>query len=849
MTIFRCFNRIILLFTFFPLLGLGQKLHFSQEQIGTPMHTVLRQLQKEHSVELSFLPSQLTAYSLKHAGSYASPSEFFKSEVEPLGFQIEKEKGVFLVRQVSSVPFQIQITDLTTGQFIPNAHIQIQKKMYCSSDSGWVRGNILSNLPVSVQLHHIAYQQLDTFVSQTKQKTISLRLTPRTIQLEPITVIGDFEKNLRMLQFRAHTKVLSAKQVTPSYGGEHIWGALKNMSGVFAVHEAPTGYLLKGDLPGQTAIDFEGIRLFELEHFLGNLSGVHSVATKELTVANQANSVSRGDFSGGILQVETQKYDPDSIHINAGVNPLMTDVFVRTPLWKDAGISWGMRRNIKNMYESGYVKQSVGYYDMVSGDYLSSDTVLSALQPSSSFFDSHLRFDQKIGRTLFKLAAYWSGDEQEFESQIDNALPRFQLNDIENTYNSGQSLNILFPESGIFAWQLKASHSKLSKEHSTTLLYSDFERVEISDFEEKHNSVEEFFVQSSVKWKANKAMHLHAGVEWNDVALAYGQSWNSIMNRTQKQHERKISVFGETNIQVLDNLKAQFGSRVSQTTADINLVFEPSASVQYTPTGWFSTYASFGKQTQFFYPILEVEGGNKSQYHWAYTEPDSLPVRTVLHSTIGLQLQRNEFSLHLQASMRTMQNSVEEVFLGENESSSSVFIKTQGVAYRYRSLEAMLCYDTKRFKSWLSYTLSKSDKATGLSTGYNELSMSDQRHELKTSQVFSSNNWNISSSFLWGSGMLLPNNQNSEFNNQSQRTKPYSRWDLAFYYQFHFSRFHCDLGASVLNVTDRSNPKFTTSIYTPSVSTKGYDFYYQIQSLPRTFALDLRVRFALPTRK
>lgn len=176
MTIFRYFNRITLLFIFFPLLGLGQELYFSQEQVGTPMHAVLRQLQKEHSVELSFLPSQLTAYSLKHAGSYASPSDFFKSEVEPLGFQVKKEKGVFLVRQVSSVPFQIQITDITTGQVIPNAHIQIQKKMYCSSDSGWVRGNILTNLPVSVQLHHIAYQQLDTLVQQPEQQTINLQI-------------------------------------------------------------------------------------------------------------------------------------------------------------------------------------------------------------------------------------------------------------------------------------------------------------------------------------------------------------------------------------------------------------------------------------------------------------------------------------------------------------------------------------------------------------------------------------------------------------------------------------------------------------------------------------------------
>ena len=134
-------------------------------------------------------------------------------------------------------------------------------------------------------------------------------------------------------------------------------------------------------------------------------------------------------------------------------------------------------------------------------------------------------------------------------------------------------------------------------------------------------------------------------------------------------------------------------------------------------------------------------------------------------------------------------------------------------------------YSSEKFESSLAYTLSKSNQVIqALNQGEPYASQYDRRHQIKSSNHFNFNNWNLYFNYTYASGrpfldlntqqLLNSERQDISFDNHLIRLKDYSRFDLGFEYQKKIGRqASMALGASIFNLFNRSNEAYRQNIF------------------------------------
>ncbi len=842
---FQLHRKITWLLLFLPFFSFGQAVHVPNSYETLPLSEVLADLVRNGDMKLSYNPEELSNFHLSTSGRFDSVDDFLDKVFIDKPLEYKKIAGVYvLFKNQKKVAKRLILRDKETGVEIPNAHIALGKQLYCSNDSGSVQFETTENVPLRVQIQHIAFKPVDSMIQWRDEEELQIDLRAKTISLEPINVRDTRLEPTRMVYFDSGKKRVTQKGIPAisGYAGERLWAMLKTLPGIFSAHEAPSGYLIKGDMPGQAGINLEGIRLHEMEHLLGNISGIQPAAISEISFSPHGDKSQRGDFSGGLLQVKMKRANPDSFLVEVGTTALMGDFALSTPLWKGAGVSVGFRQTLRDMSSRGRIHQ---VEKSMSGE-VTNDTVLTDVIPYNDFRDGNFIFHQDIGKAKLKFAAYLSTDNQLFDSDLNDTDVNISLNSSLQTNNLGQALTLSLPVSDGSSLGVNISHSKLAKEKDVKLDHWGFNQaIETKIFAE--SSVEEYFTQLSMKTEFGSAFRFNFGMDGNYVSLINKESNNGIFYHSYDQDEWKFSTFSDIEYR-LERTTFAVGGRLNYIPAFSDFVFEPKISVRHNFLPQLGFFANVGRSSQFYYPIVNEQKSAKSQLRWVFYDQDSIPARNTFYSSLGVGYNTGKFGATIQANYRFLKNSLEEKRIGsEKYDGANSVVEKKGTTFRYRALESMVYYCGKNYSATLSYVLSKFDKASNLTPDTYVPTMSDQRHELKALQVFKFRQFQFSMNYIFGSGVppyLVSVDQINSF----ERTDSYSRLDVSAFYFFQYKDFEFELGSSVINLLGRENPKFNTSIYTTPINVRNYDFYYDISSLPFTVSLDLRVRFGFRVR-
>jgi hypothetical protein len=138
-----------------------------------------------------------------------------------------------------------------------------------------------------------------------------------------------------------------------------------------------------------------------------------------------------------------------------------------------------------------------------------------------------------------------------------------------------------------------------------------------------------------------------------------------------------------------------------------------------------------------------------------------------------------------------------------------------------KGLELLVQKKAGMLTGWASYTLARVEHTfPELNSGEAFPALHDQRHEFKAVSSLSLGRWNLSGTWVFGSGKpytapqseyaieLLDGRQQSYIHvsdKNSLRLPPYHRLDLAAHYRFSLGTWSGDLGFSVFNAYNRTN--------------------------------------------
>jgi hypothetical protein len=212
------------------------------------------------------------------------------------------------------------------------------------------------------------------------------------------------------------------------------------------------------------------------------------------------------------------------------------------------------------------------------------------------------------------------------------------------------------------------------------------------------------------------------------------------------------------------------------------------------------------------------------QNFWAFSTKNGAPVVESNHYIAGATLQLNGFLFDIEGYYKDVEGVVEfnpvPYFVDEGILDQGLLVNGRG---RMSGIDFLLQKEVGIYKGWVSYSWSKSLHAfPSIENGTFYPSVQDQPHEVKLVNMLRLGRWDLSCTWVYGSGKPYPtydiiyftdaNNKVVELavtkdQKNYERLPAYHRLDVSASYNFLMGKAFGQIGLSVFNVYDRENVK------------------------------------------
>ena len=182
--------------------------------------------------------------------------------------------------------------------------------------------------------------------------------------------------------------------VLPSLGERDIYRAFQLLPGVSGSQETSSGLYVRGGTPDQNRVEYDGFRVYEVDHLFGYFSAFNMDALEEVELSKGGFEARHGGVLSSVMKITGKSGRLDRVAGSVGASLLSFNGTVETPLFDNKGSALlAVRRSfqgplynsILNLFDNspgGGPGQAVGQRGGGGGRFAAFDT-----QPSSNFYD------------------------------------------------------------------------------------------------------------------------------------------------------------------------------------------------------------------------------------------------------------------------------------------------------------------------------------------------------------------------------------------------------------------------------------------------------------------------------
>ncbi|MCV9928493.1 TonB-dependent receptor [Flavobacterium sp. LS1R49] len=681
-----------------------------------------------------------------------------------------------------------------------NISFEVNSQSYYSVSD--VLGHFAENLPVGlvkIKVNHFGYLEKSISFDSKKDTIISVVLE-KDISLLNEVVISNAKKNaitnLSGSKLSFNLKALSA--VPTVLGTTDIIKILQLTPGVQNSGDA-NGYLyVRGGDPGHNSMLYDGTPIYGMSHLLGVFPFYNTDHIQDVEFdKSSSNSKYGGRLSSTTLLIPNKKI-PSEFTVQGNVGLLASQATLSVPISEKSGITISGRKT---------------YIDEIIAPMLSSDSNNKDVQNMKyGFSDANLTFVSEISKNnLLTVSAFTSADKLQIEDSnlaLHTNLKWSNFN-ISPALISKLSSNVTMSNAVYFTRYT----NELNMEQSTI-------QMGISSF------VEDFGFTNSIQYSV-KGTRFESGLQYVYHNLQPQkieiENFNDANNTEQNNSIRanELAVFTTAKPRLFDNLIAELGLRINYYNSGSKsyLHFQPRVILNYYMDKNVSFYASYNKQNQYLNLITTSSVGIPTDFWVAST--DGIPAQSSNEFALGSnQTISKSYTSSFGAFYRSMKHLLEYPYgvtqFNEISTLKNDLLEGNGKAY---GLEFMLKKNSGKFKGWVSYTLSWSDRNfEKLNNGNTFYAKYDRRHNLALVGTYDLNSkWNFGVTQIFSSGnrftmptswYFINNNPVKEYSEYNNAQMPnYVRTDLSVNYFFIKSaRKESALNFSIYNTFNVENP-------------------------------------------
>ena len=681
-------------------------------------------------------------------------------------------------------------------------------------------------------LRYVGYATKKLKVSRLDFKQcLRVRMSESVKELEEI-VISDYltagiSKSKNNIRIDPQTLKMLSGLAEPD-----ILQSIQQVPGVNSPFETATGIHVRGGLPDQNLILWNGIKTYSQGHFFGMISAFNPYASDKVNFIKHGTSAKYGDRVSSVIEISSQKEIPKSVTGSVGTNMLYSDGYIHIPVISDRlSIQVSGRRSFTDFIETPTFKQ---LSDRVFQNTKIEDASTTENQVENKFYFTDFSFNSiwKIdNHNDLNISTLYNENSLDFESQ--NIIETQSFTDLLINANEGYNIT----------WNRKLSEGlnfSVSGNYSRYILQYDFLRT-VSDTttqSSKKNLVREGGLQLNGTYRINDRSSLNAGYHFNDLNIRYAyetitSSYEIVLdsdNSTIISHSGYVDYLYEgKDIIIRPGVRYNYYDQLDQ------FFFEPRLFVQFKPVEPISLFASGEYRTQVASQIKESVVSDLSLENkvWALASPDRFPVIKSFQLAFGANYSKEGWFAEAEFYLKQVEGITTLIF-GYLNGLENDFREGDSDIH---GIDLLVKKVWPSYESWISYSYIRTQNSfSGINDNQKFPGSWSIEHTARWSNIVNVRNWEFSLGLLWHTGKSFTDVTTQDglegpiqiaYENINARNLPiYHRMDFSAMREFKsqkHSNHRYRLGISILNIYNRRNLLNREFRTTPSLENELID--------------------------
>ncbi len=677
----------------------------------------------------------------------------------------------------------------------------------------------------------------------------SIELVEDVKQLDGVTITAEKERIARISSEISSVKIspiLVAK--LPNMGEVDVLRSFQLLPGVSATNETSAGLYVRGGTPDQNLILFDGMTIYNVDHFYGFFSAFNANAIDDIELIKGGFPAKYGGRTSSVMVITGKPANFKKVSGTISLSLLSLNGALDIPVIKDKlSLQVAIRRSYTDIIRTKLFNKIFDIYSDNSGSTQYSNMPLRGFgrmqmvtqQPSFYFYDLNSKLTWKLNNKSQLALSFYNGKDN-----LDNSRDMnmgFGFPGASSTASSERTDIAGWGNTGISGqWHIQWNEHMRS---SVFVSYSDYfsnrdietntssgtentvsTRPGMNTLED--NNVKDLSLRLRNEFQLNKWNFLEFGIEQINTNISYQLTFNDTLTvNDQNQHGFQTALYLQDKITLFDEkIDFNIGFRTTYYNVTEKVYYEPRVTINFRINDRLNLKAAAGKYNQFITRIIREDVLQGSKDFWLMADDSLISASSSIHYIAGASYEKGSFLIDAEGFYKKLNGLTEyssrTTTIGRRDGANrqDLFYKGNGYA---KGLELMIQKKYGLNTGWLAYTLSEVKYTyPDLNYGKPFYALHDQTHEFKSVYTRKIRNLDLSATFVFATGKaytapinqyqltLLDGSVNSYIHvseKNSLRLPNYHKLDLSASYTWKTKTTDMTASLSVFNVYNRKN--------------------------------------------
>lgn len=827
----------------------------SEKFDNTSLTQVIRLLKNKYDIKIAYDDALVTGITINGTYNNKNLIDFLDEVLPPKGisYQILNGKVILTPGNINLDMQKPSLFDLTiygmvqdglTGEMLPNALVRVagESRGVVTNKDGYF---ILNKVPTdtsTIEVSYLGYKRNYTKLTPVDSKrTLRISMAESTQKLAEFTVLNSRDNNTirygdDLSQISINPNNLSA---LPSLGELDIFRSLQLLPGISGTDETSSALNIRNSPSSHNLVLFDGFTIYRLDHFFGVFSAINPDAVRDIQVYKGGFGAEYGGRVSGVVDITGKTGNFNEPTFSLGLNLLSARMSVNAPLGNGKGaIHVSARRAYTDIIRSNLFQELYKNYRDNSNQVTTQQGAESNddfLRPNFHFFDFNIKTTHMVSdRDVLSFSLYRGKDHlsTSFDQvqMANNTVISTETTDEEAEWsNTGVGAIWSRNWNSNFYSSLQLAYSSHNFDYyflsenrdqggDITNSYSADRQNKVGDLQVNYRNE----LKTGERHKTDFGLNFSAISTTNDVTIDQRPQRPTVERR---QTGNVLALYGSHRYDVTKRFTINLGLRLSHTnlTSEDYLGRRIALFYQLSPSLKFKV--SNGQYFQLARQVLYDDPRSNLQDGWNLADDQLLGSIEADHLIGGFNYSKNGWMVDIELYRKKVKGLLEFTvshLIDPNAINDTQPIVTESMGHDdIKGMDLLIQKKIGPYQGWMSYTYSKSNSTySGLNNGQTIPSRLDQRHELKFVNILEYPKFNISTTFLYGSGkpfyapqlnFIRGNNNevvNYEIDNRVKtihRLPAYHRLDLSAAWKFENEEARGEIGISILNVYNHLN--------------------------------------------